>query len=71
MASYHQNLESAPVKYVYGRYMIFNIVSIIYWWFITAIKQCQFDIDYVCKKDNKFIFEYSVGDLVYVCVEIR
>ena len=51
---------------VFGRYMIFNLASVIKWKVITAQKQHQVDIDYARKNSKQVRFEYTVGNLVYV-----
>ena len=46
--------------------MIFNLASVIYWRAITTKKQRQVDINNVCENAKQVIFDYTVGDLVYV-----
>ena len=65
-ASYHLTVVSTPGQYVYGRCIIFNLAPYIYCWDITDRKKRQFDIDNVCENAKRSIFDYAVGDLVYV-----
>ena len=46
--------------------MIFNLDSIINWQVVSDIKQRQVNIDNVRKNTNQLIFDYAIGDLVYV-----
>ena len=46
--------------------MIFNLASIINWQVVAARKQRQVNIDNVRKNTNQLIFDYAIGDLVYV-----
>ena len=57
---------SMPGQDVFGRYMLFNLVSVIYWWFVTAMKQRQVDIDNVRENSWQVMHDYAIGNLVYV-----
>ena len=64
--SYHNTIGATPGQYVFGRDMIFNLVSVIDWIFITAKKQKQVNIDNVCENDKQVSHYYTVGDIVYL-----
>ena len=49
-ASYHGTIISTPGKYVFSVYMLFNLVSVISWRFVTAVKQQKVYIDNVQEK---------------------
>ena len=63
---YHCTIGTTPEKYVFGRDMIFNLTSVVDCRVITAKKQCQFEIDNICKNAKQFRFDYAVGYIVYV-----
>ena len=45
--SYHRTIMATPVQAVFGRYMLFNLASVVDWRVVTAVKQRQVDIDNV------------------------
>ena len=44
-ASYHRTIMDTTGQAVFGRDMLFNLVSIVYCRVVTSVKQCQVDID--------------------------
>ena len=44
-ASYHCTIMSTSGQYVFGRYMLFNLASVVDWRVVTSAKQIQVDID--------------------------
>ena len=64
--SCHCTLVFTPGKDVFGRYMLFNLTSIIHWRVITARKQGKVDIYNVHKRSKWVKNDQSIGDLVYV-----
>ena len=44
-AAYHRPIEATSGKSFFGRYMIFNLMSVIEWLVITSKKQQQVEID--------------------------
>ena len=46
-ASYHHTIQYTPCQDFFGRCMLFNLMSVVYWRAITAWKQQQVDIDNV------------------------
>ena len=42
---YHCTVMATPGQAIFGRYMIFNLMSVVDWQAITAAKQKQVDID--------------------------
>ena len=51
---------------VFGRDMLFNLTSVVYWRVATAVKQRQVDIDNVREKSRRVEHDYQIGDQVYV-----
>ena len=51
-----------------GRYMLFNLISIIEidWSIVTARRQRQVDIDNVGETARQVMHDYAIGNLVYV-----
>ena len=64
-AYYHRTIQATPGQAVFGREMIFNIPSFIYWRVITEAKQRKVDIDNVREKYNPVTHDYAIGNLVY------
>ena len=56
---------ATPGQAVFGRYMIFNIVSVVDWWAITTVNQRQVDIDNVLYENWRVAHEYAISNLVY------
>ena len=44
-ASYNRTLGFTPDQAVFGREMLFNLISIVYWRIVTSGKHPQVDID--------------------------
>ena len=44
-ASYYRTIRATPGQAVFGKYMIFNLTSVVDWKVATATKQRQLDID--------------------------
>ena len=65
-ASYHHAIQATPNQAVFGRYMIFNLVSVVDWQVITDGKQQQVEIDNVQENTRQVTHDYAIGDLVYV-----
>ena len=57
---------STPAQAVYGRYIIFKFVPVVYWSFITDINQQQVNIDNVNENAKQVRHDYAIGYLVYV-----
>ena len=57
---------ATPGQAVFGRYMLFNLASVVYWRVVTAAKQHQVDIDNVMETAKRVTHDYSIGDQVYV-----
>ena len=53
-------------KSVLGRYIIFNLASVVEWRVITDRKKLQVNIDHVCKSAKRVRYDYAIGNLVYV-----
>ena len=43
--SYHHTILASPGQAVFGRYMLFNLASVVDWRVLTAAGQHQVDID--------------------------
>ena len=63
--SYHRTIQATPGQVVFGRYMVFNLASVIYWWVITAGKHQQVEIENVQENARWVTHDYKVGNLVY------
>ena len=46
-ASFHFSIMATPVQAVFGRDMVFNLISVLGWQFVIAAKQRQVEIDNV------------------------
>ena len=57
---------ATPGQAVFGRYILFNLVSVVYWRVVTAVKQRQVDIDNVRENSKQVTHDYGIGDQVYV-----
>ena len=66
VAYYHETIGIMPGQDVFGRDMLFNITSLIYWRVVTARNQKQFDIDISCENSRRVRHYYAVGNLMYV-----
>ena len=49
-----------------GRYMLFNLISIIDWRIVTTRTQRQINIDNVSETARQVMHDYAIGNLVYV-----
>ena len=65
-ASYHRNIQATPCEAVFGRDMILNLVSVIYWLVITAEKQQKVEIGNFQENTRQVTHYYAIGDQVYV-----
>ena len=60
LLSLHYNLHTG--KSVFGRDIIFNLASVIYWRVITAAKHRQVDIVNVQENAKRVTHDYAVGN---------
>ena len=65
-ASYRCIIISVSVQAVFGRDILFNIASVIYWRVTTSVKQRQVDIDNVRGNSEQVTHDYAIIDQVYV-----
>ena len=65
-ASYHRTVMTTPGQDVCGRYMLFNLASVVDWRVATAAKQRQVDIDNVRENARQVTHDYTIADHVYV-----
>ena len=65
-ASYHRNIMDTPVQYFFCRCIIFNLMLVIDWRVITALKQRQLDIDSFRSNARRVMHDYTIGDKVYL-----
>ena len=65
-ASYHRTIMATPGQDVFGRDMLFNLVSVVDWQVVTAAKQRQVDIDIVRENSKQVTHDYAIGDQFYV-----
>ena len=52
-ASYHRTIISTPGQFVFDRYILFNLASVLYCKFVTTELHIQVDIDNVKEKLGK------------------
>ena len=64
IASYHHIIMATPGQSVFGRYMLFNLGSVVDWKVVTAAKQRQVDIDNVRENPRRVTHDYEIG--IYV-----
>ena len=57
---------STPGQAVFGRDILFNLDSVIYWRVATAANQRQLDIDNVRENAKRLTHDYAIGNRVYV-----
>ena len=57
---------ATPGQYVFGRDMVFNLTSVVYWQVVTDAKQRQVDIDIFREIAMQVTHEYAIGNWVYV-----
>ena len=65
-ASYHLTIMATPCQAILGRYMLFNLASVVYWRVVTPTERRQIDIDNVPIKARQVTHDYAVGNVVYV-----
>ena len=65
-ASYRHTIQATPVQSVFGRDIIFNLVSVVYWKVITSDKKRQVDIDNVQENARRVMHGYTIVNIVYV-----
>ena len=64
-ASCHWTIHATPGQAVFGRDMIFNLLTAVYWKFITSGKERQANIDNPQENSRQATHDYAVGDIVY------
>ena len=55
-----------PGQAVFGRYMVFNLASVVACLVVTSANQQQLDIDNVQENSSQVMNDYAIGDQVYV-----
>ena len=55
-----------PVQSVFGRDMIFNLMSVVYWKVIIADEQKQVVIDNFQENSRRVMHDFAIGGGVYV-----
>ena len=65
-ACYHKTIQATPVQAIFGRYMVFNLASVVYWKVITSGEHQQVDIDNLQENASLVTHDYTIGDLLYV-----
>ena len=65
-ASYHCTIMTTPGQSIFGRYMLFNLASVVDWRIATTAKQRQVDIDNVRENAKRVTHDYTIGNQVYV-----
>ena len=65
-ASYHRTTMATPGQAVFGRYMLFNLASVVDWRVVTAAKQRQVETDNVRENAKRVTHDYAIRDQVYV-----
>ena len=63
---YHCTIEATPGQAVFGRDMILNLASVVYWQVIPAKKHQQVDIYNVRENNRRGMHDYAIGDILYV-----
>ena len=51
---------------VFGRYVLFNLTSVVDWRVVIAAKKSQLDIDNVRENAKRVTHDYAIGNQVYV-----
>ena len=62
IAPYHRTIMATPGQYVFGRDMLFNLVSVLDWKVVTPKKQLQLDIDNVRENARRITHDYEICD---------
>ena len=57
---------ATPGQAVFGRYMLFNLASVVYWRVVTAAKKHQVDIDNDRENAKRVTHGYAIGYQFYV-----
>ena len=65
-AYYHRTIMATPGQAVFGKDILFNLASVLYWKVVTTSFQLQLDIDNVREKYRRFTHDYAIGNQVYV-----
>ena len=65
-ASYHHTIISTPGQAFFGRDVLFNLASVVYWPVLTAENQRQLDIDNFRENARKVMHDYKIGYQLYV-----
>ena len=65
-ASHHRAIMATPGQAVFGRYMLFNIASVVDWRVLTAVKQRQVYIYNVRENARRVTHYYTIGNQAYV-----
>ena len=55
-----------PRKYLFGRDILFNLMSVVDWRVVTAAKQSQVNIDNFRDNNRPVTHDYAIGDQFYV-----
>ena len=64
-ASYQRTIMDTPGQDVFGRDMLLNLVSVLYWKFVTSENQRQVYIYNVRENSRQVAHDYAIGDQVY------
>ena len=57
---------ATPVQAVFGIEILFNLVSVVDWKILTAVKQKQLDIDNAKENSRQITHDYAIVDQFYV-----
>ena len=61
-ASYHRTIMDTPFQAVFYIYMLSNLVSVVDWQVVTAVKKRQVDIYNVRENARQVTHDYTIGD---------
>ena len=61
-SSYHHTIMATPGQAVFGRDILFNLASGVYWRVVTAAKQRQVDIDNFRENARQVTHDYEIGN---------
>ena len=56
---------ATPGQYIFGRYMLFNIASVVDWKVATVAKQLQVDIYNAIENAKQVMYDYAIDNQVY------
>ena len=65
-AFYQRTIMTTSGQYIFGRYMLFNLASVLDWRVVTTAKQRQVDIGNVRENARRVTHNYAIGNKVYV-----